>query len=107
MFAGQLSSKARQLVARKQFLQAVRKFSDHSEVPAAYAHRVQLPMNQSYPLPTQLYSEAYALRQAKNNKLLFGALCFCMAVFSYCYLSGTFDYLAPPPREVNLQLIKE
>lgn len=78
--------------------------SDHHGVPDGYKHLVQPNMNKGYPLPNLTYNEAYAARQAKANAYLGGSILLFLSAVGYVYVSDTFGFLSPPPREVKIAL---
>lgn len=96
------SQLARKMLALRRIGQATRKFSDHHEVvPEKYKHLQRLTMNEgSYPLPKELHADAYARRQAKNNKFLALSVLFLGSAIIFVTTQETFAFLAPPPRKV-------
>lgn len=95
-----LSRQFRQLLLRQR-LASRRNMSGHHEVPENYKHLVRPNMDAGYPLPNKLYSEAYAARQSKYNKMLVLSGLFFLTSIIYTTSIGTYDFLAPPPREVK------
>ncbi|KAH9389103.1 hypothetical protein TYRP_008457 [Tyrophagus putrescentiae] len=96
-----LSAGARKLLAMRQLAQTVRKFSDHHVVPEKFKHLQRLHMDVGYPVPKELYVDAYARQQKKNNAMLIFSVIFLASAVAYTTASDTFDFLAPPPREVK------
>ncbi|OTF77935.1 hypothetical protein BLA29_002759 [Euroglyphus maynei] len=80
-----------------------RNMSSH-DVPEQYRHLVRPNMDTGYPVPNQLYSEAYAARQSKYNKILGLSTLFLLSAIGYCQVNDTFGFLSPPPRKVNIPL---
>ncbi|KAI2810530.1 hypothetical protein RDWZM_002514 [Blomia tropicalis] len=103
MISKSLSTGARKLLVMRQISLAVRSMSGghhHPEPPAEYKHFRMLKMSEAYPLPNQTYQEAYNRQQAKNNKYLLFSATLLLTAITLVSTTGTFDYLAPPPREV-------
>lgn len=97
-----LSAGARKLLAMRQLAQFARKnFSDHHVVPEKFKHLQRLHMDVGYPVPKELYVDAYARQQKKNNTMLLLSVAFFIGAVGYVTASNTFDFLSPPPREVK------
>lgn len=104
MYFSRLTTGARRiLVQERAKLLAVRKqklSSDHHVVPEEYKHLVKGTMDTGHPLPTLVYSEAFAARRAKANKWLAASFVGLVASVALLFGSGVVDYLAPPSKEV-------
>jgi len=99
-----MNSVTRKLCALRRFGILKRQFSDwpfSHGVPEKYKGLERLPMSTVFPFPDRSYPEAFARQQYKYNKLLLLSTVFLGVAISVCYSFGTFDYLAPPPKEVK------
>lgn len=101
MISSQVSAAARKLLAMRQLALTVRKFSDHHVVPEKFKHLQRLHMDVGYPVPKELYVDAYARQQKKNNAMLLFAVLFLASAVTFVTTQNTFDFLEAPPREVK------
>ncbi|KAH9497103.1 uncharacterized protein LOC124493498 [Dermatophagoides farinae] len=101
-----MSFGASRLLSRLRIVRASRRNMSSHDVPEQYRHWVRPNMDNGYPVPSQLYSEAYAARQAKYNKMLGLSVLFLLSAMGFCSMNGTFEFLSPPPRKVNIPLDK-
>ncbi|KAH9415436.1 hypothetical protein DERP_010292 [Dermatophagoides pteronyssinus] len=99
-----MSFGASRLLSRLRLIRLNRRNMSSHDVPEKYRHWVRLDMNKGYPVPNQLYSEAYSARQSKYNKMLGLSALFLLSAMGYCSMNGTFEFLSPPPRKVNIPL---
>ena len=100
MISSQLSSGARKLFAVRHFRQSMRKFSDYHGVPEHYKHMQRLNMNEGYPVPKELYADAYARRQSTYNKMLGFSVLLLVSAITFITTQETFSFLSAPPRKV-------
>lgn len=95
--------KAKGILIARQLAKFWRRNMSGHEIPDEYRHLIR-PTYDVYPLPNQLYSEAYAIRQSKFHKMLLASSALLVTAIINCIVCGTFDFLAPPPRKVNIPL---